>query len=1179
MRQYRKVIFEDPFCLNDNCPTTDQPATDIRVGHQNIENEIFNKTVEGTENINYDKESFDLKEQDHMNDIKRRLSLIQNNYANKVLPPTSSKAERDIDEHLEKINQQNISHRQFHALPQTQTSGHRSNTMKSVMNQKLLPGQRSKKSNIKSKLSDRQLESSQRNNSFLKQKQVISSNSKLKTTDSISKPKNQLELTNMRPKSSTNIIGDNIDDPEITLNKLQSYLGNSDIVLNPKVQEFEDKRCDEEPMLNETKEMVNELRTIYHEVKELLLNVRNQVTERPDMKSVPTENGVNMDPGSLLSNSQPVLSPGSLLPSIRLAMEYSGKSMTPSNEISQIISNLPDDPLVKATTALIEVNRRRNNLENNLATLESSNTDQSIFGLLDLMSKDKSSADKARIQAMINDAIDKVAQEKKHEYLISTGRMSRPSTKIITQTKSRSRATVDETSRPYSSPSKSRNVIELFDQPKICSTDRSPSPVTLTSPWRLNRRRAKRPLYPRSVNDPVRPRTAVLRLSDENLAGISSPRGRISRSNTKVVRFMDDQFNGPAESIESQKVFNPRSDQLIEMQMTGSNKPVLGIIPLGMYQYSLSIPSKQVYEQVNKNLYGVQTKVDSQGVVFEQLNQSNNTLDVQNNISDQLNKNQPQTQDTSSKEDLQQLVEAALLERLGSILPPSPDNRNVSAQYQRVDTPLSSPERSSRIDAPSIRTPTDSPHRSELPYPVGHVGVETKGLDPAPKWQPYNPDEESIFKNAGSPTTDRRNISTPDPSFVDNSSLRSRMRSHSSSPVKQKSVILSPIPLSSRNRISERNISEKSVDIVSGSRTSNSSVVDGMKSSSTSEPFSLTAPDTFSDGVWLLDRSEGEAPYPTSYNKVKLTMSKMEPIQSSTRRNNSLTLTFSISRSTSSINSSTSSSSSSKYSKTHSQEEQISPGEFPNALTANRLHRNQINPLNNPMLHVLALKNSKQFNRNQLSQNERKELKKLKTQLEQNRKPVNGIVHSSSLEWLANLSGSPLPSLNVNHQSKVNLTKSKPKVDIKVNDESSTSIGEVRQIVSSQEPIKQSATIETNHSISEAETKMSMLRQVELVHSDDDNDDDSDATTINEEAYDEDDLVGEHSKNHLKQSDLNESGEIPLSSLPSGYKHYSTYNSSSSDINLARNIVSKVLCDTIDLGEHSGGDSSPNGKV
>ncbi|CAH8653487.1 unnamed protein product [Heterobilharzia americana] len=303
----RKVIFEDPFCLNDNCPTTDQPATDIRVGHQNIENEIFNKTVEGTENINYDKESFDLKEQvqdlstqleeickyarsslnenddcfchelvggkcllpqnqgystsprlktppevwvskpdccqsctvpcrvksgvpksetsvdtsekkqsfydddqlqDHMNDIKRRLSLIQNNYANKVLPPTSSKAERDIDEHLEKINQQNISHRQFHALPQTQTSGHRSNTMKSVMNQKLLPGQRSKKSNIKSKLSDRQLESSQRNNSFLKQKQVISSNSKLKTTDSISKPKNQLELTNMRPKSSTNIIGD-----------------------------------------------------------------------------------------------------------------------------------------------------------------------------------------------------------------------------------------------------------------------------------------------------------------------------------------------------------------------------------------------------------------------------------------------------------------------------------------------------------------------------------------------------------------------------------------------------------------------------------------------------------------------------------------------------------------------------------------------------------------------------------------------------------------------------------------------------------------------------------------------------------------------------------------------------------------------------------------------------------
>lgn len=76
-----------------------------------------------------------------------------------------------------------------------------------------------------------------------------------------------------------------------------------------------------------------------------------------------------------------------------------------------------------------------------------------------------------------------------------------------------------DTSSSCSSPTRSRNVIDLFHQPKLYSTDRSPSPVTLTSPWRLNRRRAKRPLYPRSVNDPVRPRTAVLRLSDENLTG------------------------------------------------------------------------------------------------------------------------------------------------------------------------------------------------------------------------------------------------------------------------------------------------------------------------------------------------------------------------------------------------------------------------------------------------------------------------------------------------------------------------------------------------------------------------------------------------------------------------------------------------------------------------------------
>lgn len=70
-------------------------------------------------------------------------------------------------------------------------------------------------------------------------------------------------------------------------------------------------------------------------------------------------------------------------------MEYSGKTISPTDDITQLISNLPDDPLVKASTALYELNRRRNNLENNLAALESSHNDQSIFGLLDLLNKDK----------------------------------------------------------------------------------------------------------------------------------------------------------------------------------------------------------------------------------------------------------------------------------------------------------------------------------------------------------------------------------------------------------------------------------------------------------------------------------------------------------------------------------------------------------------------------------------------------------------------------------------------------------------------------------------------------------------------------------------------------------------------------------------------------------------------
>nr|CAH8876383.1 unnamed protein product [Trichobilharzia regenti] len=689
----RKVVFENPICLNDNCSDVNQPS-------------IFNNNTEDQKNILHDEEPFDLKEQvkdlsmqleeickyarssvnenvncfchelvggkcllplndayntitprlitppevwvskpdccqsctvpcranvcvpepespihspnkkqlivdekslqDNLNDIKHRLSMLQNDCTNKTLPSTSSKAERDVDEHLEKLNRQNLSQRKFLVPTSTETSKYRNIPIRAQMKQKALPNQQSGKLNTKSKLPDRRLESSQRNTNFSRQKPVVSPYNISKITRNTSRQQSQIESSNVKVTSPININDNNNDDPEITLNKLESYLGNSEIVLDSKTQEVERKSLDEEIKLGETKEMLSELRTIYQEVKELLLNVRNQVNENTDVKTGQTDVDANIDQHVVLSNSQPVLTPGSLLPSIRLAMEYSGKTMATPDEISQVISNLSDDPIVKATTALIDVNRRRNNLENNLATLESSHTDQSIFGLLDLMSKDKSSAEKARIQAMINDAIDKVTQEKKLEHPTSFTRISRPSTKTTTQPKSRSitqsKAATKESSKPYTSPSKSRNIVELFHHSKLSFTDRSPSPVTLTYPWRLNRRRAKRPLYPRSINDPVRPRTAVLRLSDENLAGISSPRERMSRTNTKVVRFIDDDQYGQSESGESQQMYIPSSEKLARMQTNASTKSKFGIIPLGMYQYSVSIPSKQTSEQLNREI-------------------------------------------------------------------------------------------------------------------------------------------------------------------------------------------------------------------------------------------------------------------------------------------------------------------------------------------------------------------------------------------------------------------------------------------------------------------------------------------------------------------------------------------------------------------------------------------------
>lgn len=73
--------------------------------------------------------------------------------------------------------------------------------------------------------------------------------------------------------------------------------------------------------------------------------------------------------------------------------------------------------------------------------------------------------------------------------------------------------------KSLSTPSKSmlnHELIDLFSSSKE-KRDRSQSPITDLAPWRLNRRRVKKPMYPRLINDPVKARKAVLRLSDENL--------------------------------------------------------------------------------------------------------------------------------------------------------------------------------------------------------------------------------------------------------------------------------------------------------------------------------------------------------------------------------------------------------------------------------------------------------------------------------------------------------------------------------------------------------------------------------------------------------------------------------------------------------------------------------------
>ncbi|VDO65753.1 unnamed protein product [Schistosoma curassoni] len=75
--------------------------------------------------------------QDNLNDIRHRLSLLQDNYASKHLPSSvSNKIERDIDEHLEKLNKENSIQKQFHDLPTNRKSTYQTIKGKSLTDQK-----------------------------------------------------------------------------------------------------------------------------------------------------------------------------------------------------------------------------------------------------------------------------------------------------------------------------------------------------------------------------------------------------------------------------------------------------------------------------------------------------------------------------------------------------------------------------------------------------------------------------------------------------------------------------------------------------------------------------------------------------------------------------------------------------------------------------------------------------------------------------------------------------------------------------------------------------------------------------------------------------------------------------------------------------------------------------------
>ncbi|KAA3672818.1 uncharacterized protein DEA37_0006134 [Paragonimus westermani] len=448
---------------------------------------------------------------------------------------------------------------------------------------------------------------------------------------------------------------------------------------------------------------------------------------------------------------------------------------------------------------------------------------------------------------------------------------------------------------------------------------------------------------------------------------------------------------------------------------------------------------------------------------------------------------------------LRELVEAALLEHVDLRLPSEHSIRSPVHSSSRLATPLSSPDRASGIGTRICQTPTQSPDRSSPvrgPWPmppglmdacVGRSTLSSMGT-PIPGDRctssrlPYIANELSTHHDITTPYTSipptevagEFMIGTPvSPRSTRTSPLsKPRLLSAQTSPTRP-GPVYSPI----------RQMSNNSPDYTPLTHDVPSLVTNG-ESSFHSEQYSLTAPNTFSDGVWLVDRSEGEAPFPAPYHvvsRITATMGAVSPggvSEDSFERN-------------------TTSSASDSLSVARIPEHQLSAGELPAFNVRQTSVHKVTNPLKNPVLAISAMQRAGHLNSALLPERERRMVRNTVATLQRAKKS------QTTAEWLSGLCGVRSPEQGVdspglaphNRQSAVISTHSSESEPGLVVDSPKS----VRMNASPRSVPQTKQTPLPRVSPGETRPEVSMLHGVKMVRTDD-----SDATTIEEVAYDDD---------------------------------------------------------------------------